>query len=66
MASSIEMGIEKRRVTLEILRKSYVRSIAAELGMPTSFKDVALREAAALIELARDLDHAERWPRPVE
>jgi hypothetical protein len=57
MPSLMEEGIAKRQEFLAKFRISYLCSVGREMGFMNSpdLRDLALREAAALIELAREL-----------
>jgi hypothetical protein len=58
--SILSEHIARRQKILRQFRQFYLRSVAAEMGMRNSLAYVALAEAQALIELAREMMPAER------
>jgi hypothetical protein len=55
MVSIIEAKMAEQEVFLNRFRRLYLKSLCAEMGFPVDLRDMALREASAMIELARDL-----------
>jgi hypothetical protein len=58
MASIMQKRIEADQEFLRRYRLAYLRSIGAEIGI-TDLRDVALREARAMIEAVEDFSSAE-------
>ena len=55
MPSILDAKIAEGEAFLNRYRRAYLRSLCDEMGFPVDLRDAALREAAAMIELARDL-----------
>ncbi len=59
MASHQQQRVAERAALLASYRRTYLRLIAVELGMPgMDLREMALREAAELLELAHGLERA--------
>lgn len=55
MVSIIEEQTNKDQEFLRRNRIAYLRTVGAEMGMPSDLRNIALREARAMIEFAEDL-----------
>jgi hypothetical protein len=55
MKTFLDQVVDEQQTFLRRYRVAYLRSVAAEMGMPNSdLRDVALREAVALVRFAMD------------
>ena len=56
MPSVVDEILDEREAFLSRYRSLYLASICSEMGVAVDLRDAALREAAAMIELAREFD----------